>query len=99
MDVDWCRPEWLDEAVALPSFDVIDTRSAQGLSTPARSRFPAIITEWDAAVLDLYLIATGLLCDSDKADMVALNEAVQWNWIRTTLGSAAPPGRTHRCSE
>jgi protein-tyrosine-phosphatase len=58
--------------------------------------FPAVITAWDAAVLDSDLIVNGLLTEPDKADLVALNEAVQWNWIRTKLLPSRPAERRLR---
>jgi len=184
----WFTPSWLDEAVALPSFQVIDTRSAQGRIDPrpktvtindlvlfhghacdgllrgayamraladiafpdapfdrsdlqvvsknspclgdiaayltgGRARFgthrldndlgvgfvvqvistgqtwevreepgffPPLITSWEVALLDPNQTVTGLLSDHDKADMIAVNEAAQWNWIRTTLLPSRP---------
>jgi hypothetical protein len=181
-------PEWLDEAVALPHFEVIDTRSAQGRLDPlpksvgvadlvlfhghacdgllrgayalralgdvafpglpfdrsdllvvsknspclgdvaayltgGRVRFgthrlddslgvgfivrvgstgatwevreepgffPAVIAAWESALLDAGLIETGLLSERDKADLVAINETVQWNWVRTALLPSLP---------
>lgn len=184
----WYVPPWLNEAIALPSFEVIDTRSAQGrlhgrskvvtiadlalfhghvcdglvraayalralgdvafpgapfdrsdllvvsknspclgdvgaYLTGGRARFgthrldeslgvgfivqirstrttwevreeagffPAIVSAWEAALLDDRLIAEGLLSADDKAALVAVNEAVQWDWLRTVLLQTRP---------
>ncbi len=180
----WYMPSWLNEAVALPCFEVIDTRSAQGrldgrpktvavadlalfhghvcdglvraayafralgdrafagapfdrsdllvvsknspclgdvaaYLTGGRARFgthrldeslgvgfivqvrstktlwevreeagffPAIVSAWEAALL----IADGLLGEEEKAEMTAVNEAVQWDWVRTVLLPSRP---------
>jgi len=184
----WYAPDWLDEAVALPQFEVIDARSAQsrldlrpktvtiadlvlfhghacdGLLrgayalraladaafpgrpfdrtdllvvsknspclgdlaaylTGARARFgthrlddrlgvgfivqvlssgetwevreepgffPPLIAAWDAAVLNPGLVVDGLLELADKAELVAVNEAAQWNWVRAELLPSRP---------
>jgi hypothetical protein len=176
-------PDWLEEAVALPSFEVIDTRSAQGrldvrrkpvtmrdlilfhghacdgllrgayalraladvafpgrpfdrsdllvvsknspclgdvaaYLTGGRARFdthrldenlgvgylvqvistgeawevreepgffPRLIATWEAALLEGDRIAP-----DDKAEFIAVNEAAQWNWVRTTLLPSRP---------
>ena len=184
----WYVPAWLDEAVALPRFEVIDTRSAQGrldgrgknvtiadlalfhghlcdglvraayalralgdvafgaapfdrsdllavsknspclgdvavYLTGGRARFgthrldeslgvgfvvqvrstgatwevreeagffPAIVSQWEAALLDEELVTAGLLSAEDKAELVAVNEAAQWDWVRGTLLPSQP---------
>ena len=184
----WFVPAWLDEAVALPSFEVVDTRSAQGRLDPrpktvsiadlvlfhghacdgllrgayafralgdvafpgapfdrsdldvvsknspclgdiaayltgGRARFgthrldndlgvgfvirvhstgetwevreepgffPPLIAAWEAALLDDTLTTTGTISDDDKAELIAVNEAVQWNWVRTALLPSRP---------
>jgi hypothetical protein len=176
-------PAWLDEAVALPSFEVIDTRSAQGRLDPqpktvtvrdlvlfhghacdgllrgayalraladtafpgrpldrsdllvvsknspclgdvaayltgGRARFgthrlddslgvgyvvqvistgetwqvreepgffPALIATWEAALLE-----EDRVDPADKAELVAVNETAQWNWLRTALFPSRP---------
>lgn len=52
--------------------------------------FPPLIVRWDAALLDDALIASGTLSPADKAELVAVNEAVQWNWVRTVLLPSRP---------
>jgi hypothetical protein len=184
----WFVPAWLDEAVALPSFEVIDTRSAQGRLDPrpktvtiadlmlfhghacdgllrgayafralgdvafpgapfdrsnlevvsknspclgdvaayltgGRARFGThrldnelgvgfvirvhstgetwevreepgfflpLIAAWEGALLDDNLSATSMISEHDKAELIAVNEAVQWNWIRTALLPSQP---------
>jgi len=184
----WYVPSWLDDAVALPQFEVIDTRSAQGRLDPrpkivtvadlvlmhghacdgllrgayalralgdvafggrpfdrtdllvvsknspclgdiaayltgGRARFgthrlddqlgvgfivrvqstgetwevreepgffPPLIVAWDAAVLDSSLVDDGSFSPADKAELVAINEAAQWNWVRRVLLPSRP---------
>jgi len=184
----WFVPSWLLEAVALPSFEVIDTRSAQGRLDPltklvtmtdlalfhghvcdglvraayalralgdvaftggrfdrsdllvvsknspclgdvaafltgGRARFgthrlddslglgfivqvrstgttwevreeagffPAIVSAWESALLDDHLVAEGVLTQELKAELVAVNEAVQWEWVRSVLLPSRP---------
>jgi formylmethanofuran dehydrogenase subunit E len=184
----WFVPAWLDDAVALPTFEVIDTRSAQGRLDPrpktvtiadlvlfhghvcdgllrsayafralgeiafpgvpfdrsdlevvsknspclgdvaayltgGRARFgthlldsdlgvgfvvrirstgatwevreeagffPPLIARWEAALLNDSLVDTGVLSEPDKAELLAINEAVQWNWVRTALLPSTP---------
>jgi len=184
----WFVPAWLDDAIALPTFEVIDTRSAQGrldqrpktvtiadlvlfhghacdgllrgayafralgdvafpdapfdrtdlqvvsknspclgdvaaYLTGGRARFgthrldsglgvgfivrvsstgatwevseepgffPPLIAAWDAALLDEQLVDAGVVSDDDKAELIAVNEAIQWNWIRTALLPSRP---------
>ena len=181
-------PAWLDEAVALPSFEVIDTRSAQGrldnqrktltirdlvlfhghacdgllrgayalraladvafpgrpfdrsdllavsknspclgdvaaCLTGGRARFgthrldeslgvgyvvqvistgetwqvkeepgffPALISTWEAALLE-----DNRFDPADKAELVAINETAQWNWLRTALLPSRPSEHYH----
>jgi len=187
-DPGWYVPQWLEEAVALPQFEVIDTRSAQGRLDPhpkiitiadlvlmhghacdgllrgayalralgdvafpgrpfdrtdllvvsknspclgdvaayltgGRARFgthrlddrlgvgfvvrvrstgatwevreepgffPPLIAAWEAALLDDGLIPEGLLSLADKAELAAVNEAAQWNWVRSELLPSRP---------
>lgn len=184
----WFVPAWLDDAVALPSFEVMDTRSAQGrldgrsksvtmtdlalfhghlcdglvraayalralgdvafagrpfdrsdllvvsknspclgdvaaYLTGGRARFgthrlddslgvgfivqerstdttwevreeagffPAIISAWESALLDDRLVDDGVLSEDQKAELVAVNEAVQWEWVRSVLLPSRP---------
>ena len=52
--------------------------------------FPAVIAAWESALLDARLIETGLLNEGDKAELVTVNETVQWNWVRTALLPSLP---------
>lgn len=52
--------------------------------------FPQLIARWDAALLDDALTDSGALSAADKAELVAVNEAVQWNWVRTVLLPSRP---------
>jgi len=52
--------------------------------------FPAIVSAWESALLDDRLIAEGLLSEEDKAEIVSVNEAVQWDWVRAALLPSRP---------
>lgn len=52
--------------------------------------FPRMIQTWDAALIDDSLVEDGFLTPQDKAELVAVNEAVQWNWVRTELLTSRP---------
>ncbi len=52
--------------------------------------FPAIITAWEAALLDEAIVANGTLTAEEKAEMVAVNEAQQWDWVRSVLLPTRP---------
>ncbi|MFN7148249.1 MAG: formylmethanofuran dehydrogenase subunit E family protein [Microthrixaceae bacterium] len=52
--------------------------------------FPPLIAAWDAAVLDPALVEHGILEPADKAELIAINEAAQWNWVRAELLSSRP---------
>lgn len=52
--------------------------------------FPPLIVRWDTALLDEALTDSGTLSQADKADLVAVNESVQWNWRRTVLLPSRP---------
>ena len=52
--------------------------------------FPPLIVRWDAALLDDALTDNGTLSPADKAELVAVNEAVQWNWVRAVLLPSHP---------
>ncbi|MCH8562126.1 formylmethanofuran dehydrogenase subunit E family protein [Nesterenkonia sp. YGD6] len=52
--------------------------------------FPPLIADWEAALLDDTLTENGTLSIVEKADLVAVNEAVQWNWVRTALLPSRP---------
>ncbi|MBW4033275.1 MAG: hypothetical protein HIU88_11535 [Acidobacteria bacterium] len=47
--------------------------------------FPALIARWDAALLGDTVTPSRTLSMADKAELIAINEAVQWNWVRTVL--------------
>ena len=57
--------------------------------------FPPLISAWEAALLDERLITDGLLDERDKAELVAVNEAMQWNWIRSVLLPTRPADHYH----
>lgn len=46
--------------------------------------FPSLIGAWEAALLSDDLPAR------DKAELIAINEATQWNWLRSTLLPSSP---------
>ncbi len=47
--------------------------------------FPQLVTAWEAALLD-----DSPAVASDKPEFVAVNEAAQWNWVRTSLLPSRP---------
>lgn len=48
--------------------------------------FPALISAWEAAILSDELDV------QDKAELAAVNEAMQWNWVRFELLPTEPSG-------
>ena len=56
---------------------------------------PPLISAWEAALLDDHLITDGILDADDKAELVAVNEAKQWNWIRSVLLPTRPADHYH----
>ena len=52
--------------------------------------FPPLIAAWEAALLDDTLVERGLLHERDMAELVAVNEAIQWNWVRGVLLPSRP---------
>ena len=52
--------------------------------------FPPLISAWEAALLDDTLVEQGLLDPADKAELAAVNEAIQWNWVRSVLLPSRP---------
>lgn len=51
--------------------------------------FPDAIIEWEAALL------TDAVDDDDKAELLALHEAAQWDWVRDVLMPSAPADHYH----
>ena len=51
--------------------------------------FPAHVAAWEAALL------TGDLGAADKAELLAVHEAAQWDWVRTAL-LPSPPAEHYR---
>ena len=47
--------------------------------------FPRLIATWEAALLEGDRFAP-----DEKAELIAVNEAAQWNWVRTTLLPSRP---------
>ncbi|MGC8510935.1 MAG: formylmethanofuran dehydrogenase subunit E family protein [Acidimicrobiales bacterium] len=52
--------------------------------------FPALISAWEAALLDDDLVNHGYLRAADKAELIAVNEARQWTWVRQVLLGSRP---------
>jgi hypothetical protein len=52
--------------------------------------FPALIADWEAALLDERRVAP-----DEKAELVAVNEAAQWNWVRLELLPSRPADHYH----
>jgi len=51
--------------------------------------FPPLIAAWEAALLGDHLDPV------DKAELLAVHEAAQWDWVRTALLSSAPAEHYH----
>jgi formylmethanofuran dehydrogenase subunit E len=52
--------------------------------------FPDNIALWEAALLNDDLISKGIISIEDKAELVSVNEANQWNWVRNYLLPSRP---------
>ena len=52
--------------------------------------FPALIGAWEAALLDDDLVDSGCLRAADKVELIAVNEARQWTWVREVLLASRP---------
>jgi hypothetical protein len=52
--------------------------------------FPPLIGAWEAALLDDSLVEGGYLSAADKAELIAVNEARQWTWVREVLLASRP---------
>lgn len=80
----------LDENLGVGFVVQVTSTGATWQVTERPGWFPPLIAAWESALLDDRLVTDGLIDAADKAELVAVNEAVQWNWVRSVLLPSRP---------